>query len=149
VWVKADYRVRRSSGSGATAIAAILAGRARVIVGTPVKARAIGADEISLAVAEPVRPADLAVVTHPEAGQLAFYDWEADALTSDGQPVSEGLRRRDAGARLSLAAPSPGADQRRRRGRAAVLRPPRSTRPIARRHHGIRRGRAPRRLASP
>jgi hypothetical protein len=77
-----------------------VARRARAIIGTPAQAHAISGDEISVAVAEPVRLADMALVTRPEGGRLAFYDWEADALTPAGEPVSDGLRRRDVRALL-------------------------------------------------
>jgi hypothetical protein len=100
VWVKADYRVRRPPGTRAASVADTLAQRASVIIGTPVEARAIGSDEISLAVAEPVKPSDLALVTQRASGRLALYDWEADAVTRDGRPVSDGFRRHDPGAVL-------------------------------------------------
>jgi preprotein translocase subunit SecD len=51
-------------------------------------------------VAEPATLADLAAVSQRAAGRLAFYDWGADALTPDGQPVSDGLRRHGATAVL-------------------------------------------------
>jgi hypothetical protein len=92
-WVRTDYRVRRSRGLSASMVAEILARRATAMIGTPVRARAIGPDEVSLAVAKPVRPAGLALATQPSAGRLAFYDWEADALTPDGRPVGNRLRR--------------------------------------------------------
>jgi len=92
VWLKTDYRIRRSGGASASAIAGILDERARAIVGTDAQSRVLGPDEVSLSVAEPVRPADLALVSRSSGGRLAFYDWEADALTPAGRPVADGLR---------------------------------------------------------
>jgi hypothetical protein len=60
----------------------------------------IGPDEVRVQVAEPVRLADLTSVTRREEGRLAFYDWEADALTPAGTPVVTALRRHDAAAML-------------------------------------------------
>ena len=92
VWLKTDYRIRRAGGASAAAVAAVLAERAQEIIGTPSRGRAVGAEEVSLSVAEPVRPADLALVASSGGGRVAFYDWEADALTPAGRPVADGLR---------------------------------------------------------
>jgi hypothetical protein len=92
VWLKTDYRIRRPGGASASAVAGILDERARAIIGTDAQTQVLGAEEVSLSVAEPVRPADLALVTKSSGGRLAFYDWEADALTPAGRPVADGLR---------------------------------------------------------
>jgi hypothetical protein len=65
-----------------------------------VNTHAIAPDEVRLAVAEPVRLADLAPVTRRDQGRLAFYDWEANTLTPTGAPVSDALRRHDDAAML-------------------------------------------------
>ena len=66
VWLKTDYRIRRSGGASASAVAGVLAERAQAIIGTPSPGAALGAEEVSLSVAEPVRPADLALVATVE-----------------------------------------------------------------------------------
>ena len=95
VWLKTDYRIRRSGGASAAAVAGVLGERARAIIGTDAQTRVLGAEEVSLSVAQPVRPADLALVARSSGGRLAFYDWEADALTPAGRPVADGLRHLD------------------------------------------------------
>jgi hypothetical protein len=99
-WLQADYRIRHVGGMSASAVASILDRRARTIVGAPVQTRAIGRDEVRVAVPEPARLADLAPVTRRDQGRLSFYDWEADALTPAGRPVSAGLRKHDGAAML-------------------------------------------------
>jgi hypothetical protein len=94
-WLQADYRVRNAGGLDASAVAIILAERARRLADPLATAWAIGPDTVRLQVAEPVRLADLAPVTRREAGRLAFYDWEANVLTPAGTPVAEGLRNGD------------------------------------------------------
>jgi hypothetical protein len=99
-WLQADYRVRNAGGLSASAVASILDSRARTIIGALVQTRAIGPDGVRIAVAEPARLADLAPVTRRDEGRLAFYDWEANALTPAGKPVSEELRSGDPTAML-------------------------------------------------
>jgi hypothetical protein len=99
-WLQADYRIRNTGGLSASAVATILDSRAKTILGALVQTQAIGGDEVRVAVAEPARLADLAPVTRRDEGRLSFYDWEADALTPAGMPVSEGLRKRDGAALL-------------------------------------------------
>lgn len=99
-WLEADYRIRDAGGLSASAVASILDRRARTIIGALVQTRAIGRDEVRVAVAEPARLADLAPVTHRDQGRLFFYDWEANVLTPSGTPVSEGLRNHDPAAML-------------------------------------------------
>jgi hypothetical protein len=100
VWLEADYRVRDADGLSAAHVAGIVARRASATIGTLARARAIGSDEVRVAVAEPVGLADLALVTRRDAGRLALYDWEADALTPAGSRVSAALRRNDSAALL-------------------------------------------------
>lgn len=50
--------------------------------------------------AEPARLADLAPVTRRDHGRLSVYDWEADAITPAGKPVSEELEQHDDAAML-------------------------------------------------
>jgi hypothetical protein len=99
-WLQADYRVRNAGGLSASEVASILDRRARRILGALVQTRAIGRDEVRLAVTEPARLADLAPVTRRDEGRLSFYDWEADALTPAGTPVSDGLLTHDGAAML-------------------------------------------------
>lgn len=99
-WLQADYRIRNAGGLGASEVASRLDSRARTLLGAHVQTRAIGRDEVRLAVAEPARLADLVPVTERDAGRLAFYDWEANALTPTGTPVIAGLHDRDDAAAL-------------------------------------------------
>ena len=99
-WLVVDYRLRHPGGLSASAVASILDRRARTIIGALVQTQAIGPDEVRIAVAEPTRLADLASVTRRDGGRLAFYDWEANALTPSGTPVSRELRTPDAAAML-------------------------------------------------
>ncbi len=100
LWLQADYRIRGAGGMSAASIAGIVAERARALIGTFAQARAIGHDEVRLSVAGPVRLADLSLATRRDGGRLALYDWEADALTPAGKPVSHGLRQNDGSAQL-------------------------------------------------
>jgi hypothetical protein len=95
VWLKTDYRIRSSGGASASAVARVLEERARAIIGTDAQTRGLGAGEVSLSVAQSVRPADLALVARSSGGRLAFYDWEAEALTPAGRPVADGLPHLD------------------------------------------------------
>jgi hypothetical protein len=95
VWLKTDYRIRRSGGASESAVARVLGERARAIIGTDAQTRVLGPEEVSLSVAQPVRPADLALVPRSSGGRLAFYDWEANVLTPAGRPVADGLRHLD------------------------------------------------------
>ena len=99
-WLDADYRLRNAGGLSASAVAVILSERARRLVDPLATAWAIGPDEVRVQVAEPVRPAELASVTRREEGRLAFYDWEANALTPSGTPVDRALHNRDGTAML-------------------------------------------------
>jgi hypothetical protein len=99
-WLQADYRLRNAGGLSASAVASILDERIRRLIGPHDSTQAIGPDEVRIAVAEPIRLADLVPVTRREEGRLAFYDWEANALTPAGTPVAEGLRNRDGTAML-------------------------------------------------
>lgn len=99
-WLQADYRVRDAGGLSASAVASILDRRARTMIGAYVLTSAIGRDEVRIAVAEPAQLSDLAPITRRDEGRLAFYDWEADALTPAGKPVSEELDHRDDAALL-------------------------------------------------
>jgi hypothetical protein len=110
-WLQADYRLTNAGGVSASAVASILDSRARTLIGALIRTQAIGHDEVRISVAEPARLADLAPVTRRDQGRLSFYDWEADALTPDGKPVSDELERRDDAAMLisqGLGAEPPG-----------------------------------------
>ncbi|HET6864532.1 MAG TPA: hypothetical protein VFH80_01370 [Solirubrobacteraceae bacterium] len=99
-WLQADYRLTDAGGLSASAVANILDSRARTLIGALVLTGTIGRDEVRISVAEPARLADLAPVTRRDQGRLSFYDWEADAITPDGKPVSEELERRNDAAML-------------------------------------------------
>jgi hypothetical protein len=99
-WLQADYRLRNAGGLSASAVASILDERVRKLIGPLVSTQATGPDEVSIAVAEPVGLADLGTVTRREEKRLAFYDWEADALTPAGIPVAKGLGKQDSSAML-------------------------------------------------
>lgn len=92
-WLHADFRLRNAGSLSASAVAIILSERARRLVDPFATAWATGPDEVRVQVAEPVRLADLAPVTRREEGRLAFYDWEANALTPAGTPVDKALAR--------------------------------------------------------
>ena len=100
VWREADYRVREAAGISPSSLAGILVRRAEAIIGTRAEARAIGPDEVRLAVAQPARLTDLKLVTARGAGRFGLYDWEADALTPAGRQVADQLRHRDGSALL-------------------------------------------------
>jgi SecD-like export protein len=99
-WLQADYRLQNAGTLSASAVASILDERVSRLIDSRVTAWAIGPDEVRVQVAEPVRLSDLARVTRREEKRLAFYDWEADALTPAGTPVAEGLHNRDGSAML-------------------------------------------------
>lgn len=99
-WLQADYRLRNAGGLSASAVASIVDERVRRLIGPLDSTQAIGADEVRIAVAEPVRLADLGLVTRREEKRLAFYDWEATVLTPAGTPVANGLRKHDGSAML-------------------------------------------------
>jgi hypothetical protein len=94
-WLQADYRLRNAGGLTALAVANILGKRVGRITESLVTAWPIGPDEVRVQVDEPVGLTGLATATRREEGRLAFYDWEADALTPTGTPVAKGLRNRD------------------------------------------------------
>jgi hypothetical protein len=146
-WLQADYRLRNAGGLSASAVASILDERVRRLIGPLDSTQAIGPDEVRVAVAEPVRLADLGLVTRREEKRLAFYDWEADALTPTGTPVAQGLRNRDDSAMLisqGSGSEPPGATGglplRAAMKLAAAQRPIAGATPSQRRVHGVPRG---------